>query len=505
MRARRSIGTANENDHRKGEDAHEMHAALTLPRRRRRPQRHLPTYCKRVLLAVASFIILIPVVVYPLQRYLFILCEIIKTSGSGDGSIGVNGNDPPHNDHTVRDGHGDLLLQYSHESISIHDTVQQKIGKHKTTTKGVRGFQQRRSLVNQFSGSPKTTQAHSVKLSHSKMPVAMKKEKNLKQLAQRALERRQARIQVIPTHPRLNEIVHTPLADFVPAPMLGRNVHNLTATSPQIPHHLIFTYKDNILETHMPPLLYQNVLATIAAYRRAWNEPHAPVWFLTDTDCELALGHVSAEMLNLFAFEANGSFKADMCRVAALYLVGGYYFDIDLRVVTPVQLDVDVAFSTVEMMHGNDQKNGYFFQAFLAAAPRNAVLHKTLQVMQDYYQYKLDNLIMGPRTMRKAFDSLAEKDIGKYVLFQELNLEASDHESLYPDLPRQHGVGPGLCNYIVHDPRERVVYFYSRIVGTSSCAEVDTESGTPNTQEEAGGQQEAIYRLLSNIVPNSCC
>jgi mannosyltransferase OCH1-like enzyme len=36
-----------------------------------------------------------------------------------------------------------------------------------------------------------------------------------------------------------------------------------------------------------------------------------------------------------------GFFKGDLCRLAALYKYGGYYFDIDLEVIEPVLLDDD--------------------------------------------------------------------------------------------------------------------------------------------------------------------
>ena len=37
-----------------------------------------------------------------------------------------------------------------------------------------------------------------------------------------------------------------------------------------IPQRLIFTYKDNLLQTQEPRVLYENVMLTIAAYRAVW-------------------------------------------------------------------------------------------------------------------------------------------------------------------------------------------------------------------------------------------
>ncbi|GMI11343.1 hypothetical protein TrLO_g7772 [Triparma laevis f. longispina] len=57
---------------------------------------------------------------------------------------------------------------------------------------------------------------------------------------------------------------------------------------------------------------------------------------------------VEPRLLPYFINEKLGMFKADMCRVAALYLNGGYYLDIDLGVVEPIIFDNPrIKFSTM--------------------------------------------------------------------------------------------------------------------------------------------------------------
>jgi Methyltransferase domain len=269
---------------------------------------------------------------------------------------------------------------------------------------------------------------------------------------------------------------------IIPAAIL-----NSPPTEYKIPRHLIFTYKTNILETKTPKVLYDNVIHTINAYRKAWNVDTVPVWFLTDRECKRVINEISPDMVDRFTLELNGAYKADMCRAAALYLAGGYYLDVDLRVVEPVVPEPDVSFSTVEMSYER-QTGGWFFQAFLASAPRSLLMLKTLEVMDEYYYKKKQSRIMGPETMKEAFNSLTDEEIGKYYLLDEMNL--AKRKAMYPDLPRQ--VGVGLCNFIVHDEAKHVVHFFSRIVGVNSCLDPNSPMG----QHAFKHQQEELQRSI---------
>jgi mannosyltransferase OCH1-like enzyme len=124
-----------------------------------------------------------------------------------------------------------------------------------------------------------------------------------------------------------------------------------TAARNSIPRILWFTYKYDILQRKTPEVLYNNIMKSIDAYRQLWrNDSNMVVNFLVDSNCTDLLEEVDRE-LNLtltktFREEPDGSFKSDLCRLAALYLHGGYYFDIDMEVIQPVLLDDDVSFST---------------------------------------------------------------------------------------------------------------------------------------------------------------
>jgi hypothetical protein len=251
-----------------------------------------------------------------------------------------------------------------------------------------------------------------------------------------------------------------------------------------IPHHLIFTFKYNLLVERQEPLaLYQNLQRTIQMYREGWGEPEAPVWFLNDTDCRSAIHAVRPELLIHFDFERNGSWKADICRIAALYLTGGYYFDVDMEVVQVFRPSRDTTFVTVEAPSTADDPK--FFQSFLASDPKNRILGQALEEMLVYYRKQTTRRpthLLGPETLKWAFDSIPADERGKVRLLKELDYDA---DSIVLPMSRRNAVGC-CCNYLVQDPEMGKTLFYSRIVGTpGKCMDVNSPEGSAYMSETA--------------------
>lgn len=97
-----------------------------------------------------------------------------------------------------------------------------------------------------------------------------------------------------------------------------------------IPHRLVFTHKDNLLDCDVsssvesePSLhtLAHNVRDTIKAYEKVWADD-LQVTFLTDVECRKALYEAKPELLKYYD-DLEGMFKGDLCRSADLYLNGG--------------------------------------------------------------------------------------------------------------------------------------------------------------------------------------
>jgi hypothetical protein len=238
----------------------------------------------------------------------------------------------------------------------------------------------------------------------------------------------------------------------------------------KIPRRMIFTSKHNILETKDPPHLYQNVVNTIQKYRDAWSEPNAPVWFLNDTDCADAIRLAKGGLLTYFSREVHESWKADICRVAALYLTGGYSFGVDMEVIQPWKHDRGITFATT-MANSTKQ----FVQSFIASEKENKIVKKTLTEMLLFYEKKQSRMqLMGPSTMKWAFDLVPISERGETVFLEETTFRQDQTKSL----ERQEAVGC-CCDLGVRDPKTKQHVFYSRIVGASPLC---MPRGTPEDQ-----------------------
>ena len=107
----------------------------------------------------------------------------------------------------------------------------------------------------------------------------------------------------------------------------GKEVINKNVDQHSIPHHLIFTHKDNLLDCEVSssePSLHtmaHNVRDTIKTYRQVWGDD-MEYSFLTDVDCRKAIYEAEPELLAYYD-HLEGMFKGDICRSAFLYLNGG--------------------------------------------------------------------------------------------------------------------------------------------------------------------------------------
>ncbi|KAL3935686.1 MAG: hypothetical protein SGBAC_008840 [Bacillariaceae sp.] len=283
---------------------------------------------------------------------------------------------------------------------------------------------------------------------------------------------------------------------------IANNTANETSVidSSRIPRRLMFTYPKNLLKVKTPQHLHKNVHRSIQIYGDAWgiqNKSNVDVLFLLDSDCIQLLEQVEPRVVPIFKGEKNGPYKADMCRLAGLYIHGGYYLDVDIEPVKALDPGPNVDFITAKMT------NGLFFQAIMALSPGHPVLKSALESMildwymipsimsennrtefsYDFYQsdvYKEKrwqhigglglnhdpkDILMGPMTLRLAFDRHRNVTTPWF-----LNEDENGKLKLYPDLVRP-ATKPNSwgCNYMVHDAENKTAYFYSRCRGTWLC------------------------------------
>ena len=212
-------------------------------------------------------------------------------------------------------------------------------------------------------------------------------------------------------------------------------------------------------------LLARNVRTTIAKYDEAFAPTELTVRLLREDDCRAAITEVEPRLLEPFNLEKQWKFKADLCRVAALYTTGGYYFDIDEGpVLRPAIPRPPVTFASV--LAANQRT---LAQGFIATTPRHPILELSLKDMIEYFAgTRTLHGLLGPSLMKDAYDEVKLQTPEQLWLLREGKL--GDHGAEYPDVPRQNTSGRGVtwgCNFIVHDPEERVFYFFTRAQGTS--------------------------------------
>ena len=341
-----------------------------------------------------------------------------------------------------------------------------------------------------------------------------------------------------------------------------------TNGSDSIPHRLIFTYNFNILTHGKPDHLYRNVVNTVQIYRKAWesiantnsdhqrggdaaanvfykhinvtgvvdnlssydasNRNDGSVLFFDDHDCLEIIRKVEPRLVLPFELETEGKFKGDICRLAALYAYGGYYFDVDIEVIRPLPEKVislnnsTVSFVTSWMLPLKNE----FFQAILAVSSNHPVIRASMDVMIEdwYYNYNVADRVFlnvgfyDPVKARKLdlynrsetiqlfeevwrsklYTKARQKDLLKKtggctdqcelgtvtlaIAYKRLKknsslnwtdflLEEIDDavEKRYPEVNRiERGRGWG-CSWLVHDPLTSTPYFYSRTIGTPLC------------------------------------
>jgi hypothetical protein len=272
---------------------------------------------------------------------------------------------------------------------------------------------------------------------------------------------------------------------LVPEPTGERQDRPVPAAG--IPHRLSFNYKNNILKDKAPGGLYNNLVNTINVYSKVWHpvgvnetetsyeygsnhSSHMTIDFLTDAECREVVTQAEPRLLVHFNNETQGMHRSDICRVADLYLKGGYYFDNDMRAMEAVVFPDNIFFTTV--LESNEQN---FFQSFLASTPGNPILRKAMDVMLGHYEgthhVRQKGRVysgMGTAALKDAYDLSIREDpsIGEKSRFlREINLLYNP--SLYKDVERQ-GMRP-MCDIAVHYAETLKVYFFSRARGTPKC------------------------------------
>jgi len=196
-------------------------------------------------------------------------------------------------------------------------------------------------------------------------------------------------------------------------------------------------------------LLIENIRHTV------WLNEFEYTHYLDDHACLRLLSTWSDELARIFRQEGDLRYKADICRVAALYYEGGYYFDDDMisyhSVLPLVKEKTDFASAI-----GVTEKD--FFQSFMAVVPCHPVLKRNMEMLAEVkrpgFNWLRDmkgyDILLGPATLRKSFDQVKKRgEVASPQLLKEVNAGAQKENWMH-------------CGYIVIDPASKEIVFCSR-------------------------------------------
>ena len=233
-------------------------------------------------------------------------------------------------------------------------------------------------------------------------------------------------------------------------------------------------------------LLRSNVLNTIRKYEEALLLQHhkVDVAFLNDDECRKSIETAKPKLLTYFDKELVGKYKADICRIAELYLRGGYYSDVDLEVIEPLIFLENSVVEFATVLETGDFGSAGFFQAFTAGSKGHLIFSYALEEMLQFYvAKKMDTGVnLGPVTLRAAYEKYvaetktksgstssgsSSSKSDKLLLLREEKLEGDlkrrySPQYVTPQRPVYNKQGWG-CNFVIHDGSRP--YFFSRVVG----------------------------------------
>lgn len=126
---------------------------------------------------------------------------------------------------------------------------------------------------------------------------------------------------------------------------------------------------------------------SIDTLRNTWMDknPGYQYCYYDDTDIENFIKkHFSPQLLSFYKRIIAGSLKADMFRYCVLYIHGGFYIDVDISCVKPLDEVIDSHSTMVTTTdHCSSQYSDRIYQAFLGTVPRCSLFLGMIQCIVD--------------------------------------------------------------------------------------------------------------------------
>lgn len=253
---------------------------------------------------------------------------------------------------------------------------------------------------------------------------------------------------------------------------ISRN--DLKSTCTQIPSRLFFNYKVNLVNVSGPLKTSEQLLADNVARSIGMFPDVQDVQFGDDSACVAMIKKAHSQQLaDFFTEEHDGRYKSDLCRLAQLYLHGGYYLDNDLEPISDVRAEIPPCTSLVSVA---SSQSG-IFQAFLGASIRHPAIELAMNLTLQHYLHKLKDAPVGPlgtgimelalRQFTGMEKMLSGSSPSNVLLFEERRAEPGRFRS--EPMERYDA-----CNYGVWYSGKQL--FYSRAIGRwsgRSCKRIE--------------------------------
>jgi len=148
-----------------------------------------------------------------------------------------------------------------------------------------------------------------------------------------------------------------------------------------LPQKLWFTYEEDVLASKEPKDVYDLMMKIHDAYNEVWDID-LPMEVLTNEKCVHYLRQTDPYLKRAYAAETVVAYRNEYCKVGALYLHGGYSFDLNIDFEYPVILPHDVSFSA------SKTEEGFLTTTFMASGPFHPVLDNYIESAREYFKNK---------------------------------------------------------------------------------------------------------------------
>merc|ERR1712151_712140 len=165
-----------------------------------------------------------------------------------------------------------------------------------------------------------------------------------------------------------------------------------------------------------------------------------------------------------------------VCRIAVIFLYGGYFLQEEVEVIEPfIAPNEFISFSAVI-----NPINELFNGSFLASAAHSPILYRALKkyIQLAKGELKLVTTSRYGEILRSSYREVMavnpESKSNMVILTEDRLVDLQKRDNEYKQVKKQDGNGP-FCNYVIVNHATKKTYFYTRFPGAVDhhCADLE--------------------------------